>query len=102
MLSRAIAGFALTAAIIGACWYFFTGSKVELSEKGYELSKALYATCNLQDTRRLEAFVKVMDQHSPTPEELAELKPIVELAQRGAWEVATDQARRLMNSQDKP
>ncbi len=99
--SRMFAGFALTLAVLTACWYFFTGSKIQLSEHGYELSKALYATCNLEDTRRLEAFVKAFNEHSPSLEEQAKLRPMIELAQGGKWKDAAAQARQLLQSQDK-
>jgi hypothetical protein len=101
MTPRAVVGLVSTVAIAVTCWYFLTGEEIRLSEKGYELSKALYAACNLEDTKRLEAFVKAMDQHSPSPEEQSKLRPIVELAQSGRWQDAADRARSLLQSQDK-
>jgi len=99
--SRVIGGLVLAVAIVGVGWYFLADSKIRLSETGYELSKALYAACNLKDPRRLDALVKAMEQHSPSPEEQARLAPIVELAQSGNWREATGRARRLLQSQDE-
>ena len=91
----------LAVAILGVCWYFLADSKIRLSETGYELSKSLYAACNLEDPKRLDAFVKTMEQHSPSPEERAKLTPIVALAQSGHWQDAADRARSLLQSQDE-
>jgi len=99
--TRVLGGFVLAVAMGGVCWYFLAGSKIRLSEKGYELSKSLYAACNLEDPRRLEAFVKAMNQHSPSPEEQAKLAPIVDLAQSGRWQDAAERARSLLQSQDE-
>jgi len=99
--SRVIGGLVLAVAIVGVGWYFLADSKIRLSETGYELSKALYAACNLEDPRRLDAFVKTMEQHSPSPEEQARLAPIIELAQRGHWQDAAGRARKLLQSQDE-
>ncbi len=101
MSPRVIDGSVLAVAIVSVCWYFLADSKIRLSETGYELSKALYAACNLEDPKRLDAFVKTMAQHSPSPEEQAKLTPIVALAQDGQWQDAEDRARRLLQSQDE-
>lgn len=98
---RVIGGFVLAVAIVSVCWYFLADSKIRLSETGYELSKALYAACNLEDPRRLDAFVKTMAQHSPSPEEQAKLTPIIALAQGGRWQDAAERARKLLQSQDE-
>ena len=101
MSARVIGGSVLAVAIVSVCWYFLADSKIRLSETGYELSKALYAACNLEDPRRLDAIVKAIAQHSPSPEEQAKLTPIVTLAQRGRWQDAADRARNLLQSQDE-
>ena len=89
-------------AIAGLLWYLFLQRDVRLSEHGYELSKALYAACNLEETKRLAAFERTLPQYPLSPEELSRMKPIVDLAHAGQWQTAAARARTLLESQEIP
>ena len=99
---------AVTAGILGivviavAAWYFFGSNEIRLSQTGYEISKSLYAACNLQDQNRLAALKEKISLLSLSPEELVRVTSILELADGGHWSDATNDAKELLQSQDSP
>lgn len=88
--------------VAGLGWYFFSEQEVRLSENGYELSKALYAACNLEDTNRLNAFENTLPRYELSAQERAEMIPILDLAKEGQWRDAAIRARALLESQELP
>jgi hypothetical protein len=83
-----------------AVWFLFAGSKIRLSDEGYEISKSLYAACNLQDNKRLDSVKKVMEPLALSPKEKMRFDDILQLAEEGQWKAATQRARELLQSQD--
>ncbi|MGV3484314.1 MAG: hypothetical protein ACO1RT_07840 [Planctomycetaceae bacterium] len=99
---RGIAVFSALMAIAILGWYLFSNRHVQLSENGYELSKALYAACNLADPARLAAFESTLPRYPLTPEERSKMEPILDLAKAGQWQDAAVRARALLESQATP
>jgi hypothetical protein len=77
----------------------------EVSDKTYEIATAMYSVCNRQDTAKLTSIDQLVQRgtadSSITVEEATMLREILELAQAGDWQTATNDARRLMNDQVK-
>lgn len=89
-------------AVIAIGWYLLWDRDVRLSDTGYELSKALYAACNLEDTSRLAAFEKAVAQYELSDQERSKMMPILTLAKDGQWRDAAVRARTLLESQELP
>ncbi len=74
-----------------------------VSPKTYEISKALYSVCNQKSTDRLKTVQTLIDSSLKEKEinerEAGWLNAIVASANKGNWETATQEARRLMEDQ---
>ncbi len=68
-----------------------------VSDDAYQLSSSLFAACNLQDTKRLDAVEARMSSITETRER-ERLAGAIETARQGQWHSAMKQARRLMES----
>ena len=86
--------------LTAGAWWLLRSEPVPLSGVGYELTSALYAACNLEDAKRLDAVVNKLAQQSLGTEEREEVMSIVTLAKDGRWQDAAALARRLLESQD--
>ena len=75
----------------------------EVSQKTYEISKALYAACNLKSEERLTKVSAVIDDAiadgSLDEREGGWLRDIIATARSGDWEPAASEARRIMADQ---
>ena len=75
----------------------------EVSPEAYQYSKALYSICNRKDEPRLTQVAEQIETARAAAElqetETGWLTEIVVTAQSGAWEDATQDARRLMEAQ---
>lgn len=97
-----VAGILGVVLLAVAAWYFVGGKETPLSQTGYEISKSLYAACNLQDQNRLAAVKDTIGSLSLSPEERDRVTSILELADGGLWRDATNEARELLQAQDTP
>lgn len=75
----------------------------KIGEKAYEISKALYSTCNLKREKDLDKVSEVIEQ-AFSASELSEsesewLMAIVEQARSGEWESAEQEVRSIMEDQ---
>jgi len=74
-----------------------------VSPAAYQYTKALYSVCNRHDQPRLTNVAKQIDaardEAQLTATEADWLDAIVATAQAGAWQAATEDARRLMEAQ---
>ncbi len=86
----------LIAAIVG---WLLLDRDIYLSDDGYELSKSLYAACNLADVRRLDAVENALKTRTLTAEENSLLLTILAMAREGDWKAAEAKARVLLESQ---
>lgn len=91
----------LVVLLTAGAWWLLRSKPVELSGMGYDLTSALYAACNLEDVKRLDAVVSKLEQQSLGTEEREEVMSIVTLAKEGQWQDAAALARRLLESQDR-
>lgn len=75
----------------------------EVSPTAYEYSKALYSVCNRQDEPRLAMVAEQIETAHAAAQlqdtEATWLAGIVATAQAGDWQVATQDARQLMEAQ---
>lgn len=75
----------------------------KVGPQAYEYSKALYSVCNRHDEPRLGRVASQIEQAAAGAElsgtEAAWLNDIVATAQAGDWQVASKDARRLMQAQ---
>lgn len=83
-----------------AVWFLFAGNEIRLSAQGYEISKSLYAACNLQDVNRLEAVRRELEALELSPQERLRLADVLQLADEGKWSSAAERARALLQSQE--
>lgn len=78
----------------------------KVSDRTYELAKALYSICNAKDEQRLAKIrTMISDEKSGvamTSREIDWLEDIVEQAAAGKWESAAAKARQLMEDQAVP
>jgi hypothetical protein len=100
--SRYIVASLVVLVLASVVWYLFTSEPVVLSRTGYELAKALYAACNLEDPARLTAVMGKLEEESLSPDERSKVTLIANLAQNGKWQDAAARARSLLESQDSP
>ncbi len=88
-------------ALIGlVVWYWLANRPAPISSDSYELTKALFAACNLEDPRRLEAVETLLSKTSLPPGEHDHIREIVDTALDGRWQDAMRDARELLDSQD--
>lgn len=98
--SKIALALGLVVLLTAGAWWLLRSKPVPLSGVGYELTSALYAACNLEDAKRLDAVVSKLEQQSLATEEREEVMSIVTLAKEGQWQDAAALARRLLESQD--
>ncbi len=91
-LSLAVAAATLLVIVIGYPWRV-----APVSDDTYQLSSSLFAACNLQDMKRLDAVEARMSSISESLER-ERLAGAIETARQGQWQSAMKQARRLMES----
>lgn len=88
---------ALIAAAVSGCGY------PKVSEKAYEISKALYGACNQQSEERLAKVSTVIEDSledgSLDEREGRWLRAIIATARGGDWGPAASEARRIMSDQ---
>jgi hypothetical protein len=89
---------------VTACLIFCLGCGYpEVSPKTYEISKALYAVCNLKQKDDLDKVTDVISEavsESEVSEDESEwLLAIVEKAGSGEWEEAAEDARSILEDQ---
>jgi hypothetical protein len=75
----------------------------EVSPRTYQLSKALYSACNLEQSDRLEIVGNLINS-SLAASEITEaesewLREIVSQGEAGQWKAASEQARRILEDQ---
>jgi 2-oxo-4-hydroxy-4-carboxy--5-ureidoimidazoline (OHCU) decarboxylase len=84
---------AAIALIVGvSAWLMLSGTEVPLSSQGYEISKSLYAACNLEDAARLSMIKEHPDWAQLSDQERNAIAAIVELADQGKWDAAAADA----------
>lgn len=75
----------------------------KVSDRTYELAKALYSICNAKDEQRLVKIRTMISDEKPgvamTAREIDWLENIVEQAEAGQWDSASAKARQLMEDQ---
>lgn len=75
----------------------------EVTELTYEISSALYSSCNRQDEARLPAIAaqiqSATEGNQLSTKEARWLQEILDLAQEGNWQKARQKARHLMQDQ---
>lgn len=91
-LSLAVAA---TTLLVFVATFFWRVAPV--SDDAYQLSSSLFAACNLQDTKRLDAVEARMSSITEARER-DRLAGAIEAARQGQWASAMKQARRLMES----
>lgn len=99
--SKIALALVLVVLLTAGAWWLLRSKPVPLSGVGYDLTSALYAACNLEDAKRLDAVVSKLEQQSLATEEREEVMSIVTLAKDGQWQDAAAMARRLLESQDR-
>ncbi len=88
--------------LFAGLWYYLSNQRIVLSEPGYELSKAIFAACNLEDTKRIRSAMAIMAQLPLAADERKRMTRVMELANNGQWQSASDLARNLLESQTRP
>ena len=75
----------------------------KVSPGAYQYTKALYSVCNRHDEPRLDEVARQIRDASAdsqlSAEEVDWMEDIIATAQAGDWQVATKDARRLMEAQ---
>jgi len=75
----------------------------DVSERTYEISKALYSACNRQSVEHLAKIEKAISNASKSEEISAQeskwLNQIIKTARDGDWKSATAESRKLMEDQ---
>ena len=90
--------------LTSACLVCFSGcSYPQIGEKAYEISKALYMTCNLKREKDLDKVSELIRQ-AASDSELSEseselLLNIVAKAEDGEWEAAEQEVRSILEDQ---
>jgi len=77
----------------------------EVSPQTYELAKAIYNVCNRQQTEKLPVVAGLIDssleEGKITEQEAGWLRDLIQQAEQGDWETATQKSRRMMEDQVK-
>ena len=76
----------------------------EVSPRTYEFAKAIYAACLSKSNERLERVESMLTNSSDSQTEIPDkqrewLQGMVDLAKRGRWDTAANQARQMMEDQ---
>jgi len=94
-----VASFLLLAGL--GVWFYRSRPYESMSGDGYEITKAIYAACNLQDDRRL-ASVRETFAAADLPEgERRLIGDIITMIDDGHWEAAAARSRTILSDQLK-
>ncbi len=87
------------AALMGiAGWWAMSRPRIELSERGYDVTIALYRICNGRDADGLAKVERLMTEGEGGQSD-QEIFEIISLAKSGEWKVAQSMCRQLLEDQ---
>ncbi|MGB7326737.1 MAG: hypothetical protein WBD31_17815 [Rubripirellula sp.] len=93
----------LLLASAGLGYYLWPNRAVELDRQGYDLTLALFRTCNQRDVESLDAIERLVDQPSTKQNLSDESRSVVgkaiELAKTGRWREAEIDCRQALDNQ---
>ncbi|MCC9603982.1 hypothetical protein LOC67_25805 [Stieleria sp. JC731] len=91
-----------TLAVVGfALYFFFPKSEIVLSKPGYDITLALFRTCNQSsdiEVARIEQLVQRM-RNQLQAEEVSAIESILAFAKDGQWKTADLACRQLLEAQ---